>query len=104
MILNRDRFAILSDIWGRFRSLSLISPMTPTVGPGDDGFLWIDIGVDGTPETPLWKVWDEAAGVWRLVGGGAGAVDWDSVTGKPTTFPPQTHSHVIYAKRGWFLC
>ena len=75
MILNRDRFAILSNIWGQFRSLSLISPMTPDVGPGDDGFLWIDIGVDGTSETPLWKVWDEAANVWRQIGGGGSGGD-----------------------------
>ena len=73
MILNRDRFAILSDIWGRFRSLSLIAPVTPDVGPGDDGFLWIDIGVDGTPSAPLWKMWDEYAATWRVIGGSQGS-------------------------------
>ncbi|MGQ9491717.1 MAG: hypothetical protein ACUVS6_13675, partial [Anaerolineae bacterium] len=83
MILNRDRFAILSDAWGRFRSLALISPIPPNVGQGDDGFLWVDIGVDGTPENPIWKIWDEPAGTWRQIGGAAGTVDWDDVAGKP---------------------
>lgn len=27
--------------------------------------------------------------------GGGGAVAWDAVTSKPTTFPPATHGHVI---------
>lgn len=27
--------------------------------------------------------------------GGGGSPDWDDVTGKPSTFPPETHSHAI---------
>lgn len=27
--------------------------------------------------------------------GGGGSPDWDDVTGKPSTFPPATHSHAI---------
>lgn len=122
MILNRNRFAILSDIWGRFRSLSLISPVTPVVGPGDDGYLWIDIGVDGTPDNPLWKMWDEAAATWRLIGGGAGdeGMSFDdhmaignaaphhapvtlgegsdpalSLSGQELTLAPHTHSKLV---------
>ena len=66
-ILNQDRLAMLTDQWGRFRSLSLASPITPTVGPGDDGFLWLDIGVDGTPNAPAWKVWQEATQSWITI-------------------------------------
>ncbi|MDW8072272.1 MAG: hypothetical protein RMK79_12485 [Anaerolineae bacterium] len=73
MLEARERFAILTDIWNKFRSLSLISYKTPDIGPGDDGFLWIDIGVDGTPENPIWKMWDEAARTWRQIGGSGGS-------------------------------
>lgn len=71
-ILRQDRFAVLTDQWGRFRSLRLASPIEPTVGPGDDGFLWLDIGVDGTLSAPVWKMWDEAADTWRQIGNVSG--------------------------------
>lgn len=29
------------------------------------------------------------------IGGGSGSVAWGDVTGKPSTFPPATHTHVI---------
>lgn len=50
------------------------------IGDGDKG----DITVSG--------------GVWRVKSellGGSGSSSWASVTGKPTTFPPETHTHVI---------
>ena len=72
MIGNRDVLTLITDQWGRFRSVCLRSPTAPSVGPGDDGFLWLDIGVDGTPETPVWKVWDEPQRTWRIIAGGAG--------------------------------
>lgn len=28
-------------------------------------------------------------------GGGGGTPDWADITGKPSTFPPSTHSHAI---------
>lgn len=28
-------------------------------------------------------------------GGGGGSTSWASITGKPSTFPPETHAHVI---------
>ena len=31
----------------------------------------------------------------NATGGGTGAVSWSDVTGKPTTFPPSTHSHSL---------
>jgi hypothetical protein len=70
MITKRERFCILSDRWGRLRSIALMSPIEPDVGMGDDGFLWLDIGVDGTPEMPVWKMWDEPQKTWRTVAGG----------------------------------
>lgn len=104
MIGNRDVPALITDRWGRFRSVCLRSPTMPSVGPGDDGFLWIDIGVDGTPANPLWKMWDDEAQTWRLVGGGAGTINWDDVIGKPAVFPPEAHVHLIHLQRGWFSC
>ena len=70
MITKRERFCILSDRWGRLRSIALMSPIEPDVGVGDDGFLWLDIGVDGTPETPVWKVWNEPQKTWRTITSG----------------------------------
>lgn len=43
------------------------------------------------PATEPW-VRDKISG---LGGGGGGPVSWASVTGKPTTFPPSAHTHVI---------
>lgn len=107
-ILRQDRQNILTDQWGRFRSLRLASPITPTVGPGDDGFLWLDIGVDGTPSAPVWKMWDESANTWRLVGiadaSFAGVTDICDIAltespGVGTTIPrgDHVHAHPVFA-------
>jgi hypothetical protein len=68
-ILNRDRFCLLTDDRGHIRSFAFISPMAPLVGEGDDGFVWLDIGVDGTPALPVLKYWDEEGWTWRRTGG-----------------------------------
>ena len=41
-------------------------------------------------DKPLTKL--EAA---RLYGGGSGSVAWSGVTGKPSTFPPEAHTHLV---------
>jgi hypothetical protein len=58
---------LITDRWGRFQSVALWSPVTPTVGAGDDGFLWADIGVDGTVSYPVLKVYDEPMATWQKV-------------------------------------
>ena len=68
IVTQRTKFTQITDKWGRFRSVAIMSPDAPTVGSGDDGFLWIDTGVDGTPAVPVLKIWDEAAAVWYLIG------------------------------------
>lgn len=35
------------------------------------------------------------SGLLTWTGGGSGSTSWSSVTGKPSTFPPEAHAHVI---------
>lgn len=65
-ILNRA-FTLLTDQWGRFRSASFISALTPTVGQGDDGFTWLDVGVEGSRAGPIFKYWSEPTQEWITV-------------------------------------
>jgi len=60
----RTKFAEITDKWGRFRSIAIISPDAPTVSAGEDGFLWLDT----SPDAPVLKVWDEDASAWLVVG------------------------------------
>jgi hypothetical protein len=58
---------VISDRWGRFRSIAIVSGDTPEVGAGDDGFLWIDVGVDGSVTLPVLKVYDEQSEAWVVM-------------------------------------
>lgn len=73
--------------------------------------VWVEPGAAGVDpyvsdtepdpaEHPIWYtlsgemfVWDGAA--WFQVMGGAVAVDWADITGKPSTFAPSAHGHEI---------
>jgi len=35
------------------------------------------------------------AGIWNIISTGATSVNWNTLTGKPTTFTPTAHTHVI---------
>lgn len=70
-ILNRA-LTLLTDQWGRFRSASFLSALTPTVGQGDDGFTWLDVGVEGSRSGPILKYWDEEGQEWITVAAPAG--------------------------------
>ena len=61
----RTKFAQITDKWGRFRSIAIISPDAPEVSAGEDGFMWLDTS---TPTAPVLKVYDEDASAWRQVG------------------------------------
>lgn len=59
---------------------------------------------DTAPDPDIYPHWFTLAGehfVWdgadwfQVVGSSEAGVDWNNVTGKPATFPPSTHSHVI---------
>ena len=64
IVTQRTKFAEITDKWGRFRSIAIISPDTPTVSAGEDGFLWLDTS---TPTAPVLKVYDEDADTWVVV-------------------------------------
>ncbi len=69
-VQRRTKFAEITDKWGRFRSFAIISPDTPTVSVGEDGFMWLDT----SPDAPVLKAWDEDASAWVVVGSEASEV------------------------------
>jgi hypothetical protein len=79
-LLNHDRFTILTDRHGRFLGIALVSSSAPAVGPGFHGFLWVDTGLDGTVDAPVWKYYDEATGEWVTIGGAGGGMTLDEHT------------------------
>ena len=48
----------------------------------------------GTPTSTTFLRGD---GIWATVSAGSGSTDWTSITNKPTTFPPQAHTHAAEA-------
>ena len=64
IVTQRTKFAEITDKWGRFRSVAIISPDTPTVSAGEDGFLWLDTS---TSTAPVLKVYDEDVDTWVVV-------------------------------------
>ena len=58
---------ILADEHGRVYCYDIVSKFQPDVSPGQEGKLWIDIGVDGSVSEPRLKVWLGSEYGWVLV-------------------------------------
>jgi hypothetical protein len=53
------------------------------------------IGTSSGGATTGLEVYADSAGNLRAVPPTATAVDWATITGKPSSFPPSTHSHPV---------
>lgn len=75
--------------------MSTIIEVQPTPGGGSVSITEADIPAGGTTGQVLSKVSAADYDVqWSTVSGG-GSVTWDDVTGKPSTFTPSAHAHII---------
>lgn len=70
---------------GETISLDVVSPFEPPEEWREDGFLWIDTGVDGTPENPAWKIWDDLRKEWVLTRAAGASGTFTTADGKTVT-------------------
>ena len=76
-VQRRTKFAEITDKGGRFRSFAIISPDTPTVTVGEDGFMWLDTS---TSTAPVLKVYNEDEDAWVATTSQVGTVDHNDLT------------------------
>lgn len=67
----------------------IISDSEPSEDERVNGTMWLD-----TTTGIVW-IWDEDKWLEFPAGGAGGAGSWDELTGKPTEFPPSSHTHAI---------
>lgn len=56
---------------------------------------WVNALALQLDDGSYWRVASVSPATWEPVGAAGGTPAWADITGKPSTFPPSTHSHVV---------
>lgn len=90
-VAERTKLAALNEGYkGAYASLAALASAIPAGVAGDWAILTKDSGTNAT--TAVWDT-DNSPQEWVDTGVGPATLDWSAVTGKPSTFPPSSHTH-----------